>query len=124
MRIGACVAAAAMATAAAAAAGSAQPARAEIDALLKRVDASACEFNRNGTWYPAAAASSHLSRKLGYLELRGSVQSAEQFIDVAASTSSLSGRPYLVRCGNDSPVESAAWLRAQLQLLRSGRAAK
>jgi len=98
-------------------------ARAEIDALLSRLEASSCTFNRNGTWYPATEAKSHLLRKLKYLEDRGAVQSAEQFIELAASSSSTTGQPYLVKCGSGAPVQSGTWLLSQLQLMRSsGRA--
>ncbi len=109
-------------------AGSAAPlsptARTEIDGLLSRLEASACEFNRNGSWYPAPEAKSHLLRKLNYLEDRGAVQSAEQFIELAASTSSMSGQPYLVRCANGAPVPSRSWLLSQLQALRSASGAR
>ena len=94
-------------------------ARAEIDALLARLVASGCEFNRNGTWYTAAEAESHLLQKLKYFEDRGMVQTTEQFIEKAASGSSMSGQPYLVRCGNNPPVQSGQWLRSELNELRS-----
>jgi len=94
-------------------------ARAEIDGLLSRLEASSCTFNRNGTWYPATEAKSHLLRKLMYLEVRGMVQSAEQFIERAASSSSTTGQPYLVQCGSGAPVQSGLWLRSQLQGVRS-----
>jgi hypothetical protein len=94
-------------------------ARAEVDALLSRLEASACEFGRNGSWYPATEAKAHLLRKLGYLEDKGLVQTAEQFIERAASGSSVTGEPYLVRCGSDAPVQSGAWLRAQLKAMRA-----
>ena len=94
-------------------------ARAEIDGLLARLVASGCEFNRNGSWYTAAKAASHLSQKLKYLEDQGMVQTTEQFIEIAASGSSKSGQPYLVRCGNGAPVQSGQWLRSQLKDLRS-----
>jgi len=98
-------------------------ARAEIDALLSRLEASSCTFNRNGTWYPATEAKSHLLRKLKYLEDRGAVQSTEQFIERAASSSSTTGQPYLVKCGSGAPVQSGTWLLSQLQGMRaSGRA--
>ena len=98
-------------------------ARTEIDALLSGLEASSCTFNRNGTWYPATEAKSHLLSKLKYLEDRGMVQSAEQFIERAASSSSTSGQPYLVKCGSGAPVQSGTWLRSQLQVVRaSGRA--
>ena len=86
---------------------------------MSRLEASACEFNRNGTWYTAAEAKSHLLRKLKYLEDRGVVQSTEQFIELAASGSSMTSKPYLVRCGNDAPVASGTWLLSQLQDMRS-----
>lgn len=96
----------------------APPVRAEVDALLSALEKSGCEFNRNGSWYAAKEARTHLLRKLEYLEGRNAVQSTEQFIDLAASTSSSSGKPYLVRCGKAAPVESRAWLGAQLVALR------
>ena len=37
--------------------------RAEIDVLLKKLQISGCQFNRNGTWYTSAEAQSHLSQK-------------------------------------------------------------
>ena len=100
-------------------------ARAEIDALLSRLEASSCTFNRNGTWYPATEAKTHLLRKLKYLEDKGAVRNTEEFIELAASSSSTTGKPYLVKCGSAPAVESGAWLQAQLQLMRaSGRAGR
>ena len=94
-------------------------ARAEIDELMSRLETSACEVNRNGTWYPAADARAHLLRKLEYLEQRGAVQSAEQFIEFAASKSSVSNRPYLIRCKGNPPTETGMWLTAQLVAMRA-----
>jgi hypothetical protein len=98
-------------------------AREEIDGLMSSLETSGCEFNRNGTWHTATEARSHLLSKLKYLEDRGAVQSTEQFIELAASRSSVTGQPYLVRCGNNAPVQSATWLLSRLQVMRStGRA--
>lgn len=97
------------------------PARAEIDALLTRLAASGCEFRRNGTWHTADAARQHLRRKLDYLVDNGLVTSAEQFIERAASRSSVSGAPYEVRCGDRPPQASAAWLQGELRALRAVR---
>jgi len=98
--------------------------KAEIDSLLARLETSACEFNRNGSWYPATDAKAHLLQKLKYLEDRGMVQSTEQFIELAASKSSLSGQPYLVRCANAAPIPSSTWLLSQLQALRPAAKAR
>jgi hypothetical protein len=94
-------------------------ARAEIDVLLARLAASACEFYRNGSWHGAAEAKSHLLGKLRYLEGKGLVQSTEQFIELGASKSSVSGEPYRVKCANGIVVNSNAWLRSELQAMRS-----
>ncbi len=91
---------------------------------MSRLEASGCEFNRNGTWHTAAEAKSHLLRKLKYLEDRGVVQSTEQFIELAASTSSTSGEPYLVKCASGTPVPSRSWLLSQLQVMRSAGGAR
>lgn len=98
-------------------------ARAEVDALLTRLQSSGCEFHRNGSWYAGAEARAHLLKKLDYLEGKALVTTAEQFIERGASGSSMSGKPYLVRCAGQAPVESARWLTAELQALRAARAA-
>jgi hypothetical protein len=98
-------------------------ARAEVDALLARLQSSGCEFNRNGSWYAGAEARTHLLKKLDYLEGKDLVKTAEQFIERGASTSSMSGKPYLVRCAGKPPVESAQWLKAELQAVRGAPAA-
>ena len=95
------------------------PARAEVDALLTRLQNSGCQFNRNGSWYSGAEARSHLLRKLEYLEGKDMVHNADQFIVLGASTSSSSGKPYLVRCGAAQPVDSKSWLGAELQAMRA-----
>lgn len=98
-------------------------ARAEVDALLARLQSSNCEFNRNGSWYTGAEAKGHLLKKLDYLESKDLVKTTEQFIERGASGSSMSGKPYLVRCAGKAPVESARWLTAELQQVRAARAA-
>jgi hypothetical protein len=97
---------------------------AEIGELMTRLEASGCEFQRNGTWHTGAEAKAHLMRKLKYLEDRGAVQSTEQFIEQAASGSSSSGQPYWVRCGKSAPVTSGAWLTSQLQAMRAPAGAR
>ncbi len=90
----------------------------EISQLFAALESSRCEFNRNGTWYNAQAATEHLQRKYDYLLKKNLVTSAESFIDLAATKSSLSGKPYLVRCGNAQPVPSKSWFTGRLEELR------
>ncbi len=94
-------------------------AKAEVAALLDKLTASSCHFNRNGDWHSAAEAKTHLERKLNYLEDKNLVKTAEQFIDLGASRSSMSGKPYLVRCGGTAPVESKTWLTRELATVRA-----
>ncbi|MQA21153.1 DUF5329 family protein [Rugamonas rivuli] len=96
--------------------------RAEIDALLNRLGSSGCQFNRNGSWYSSAEAKAHLTSKLNYLIDKKKVEGTEQFIALAASTSSMSGKDYLVRCGTAQPVPSSAWLKSELQSIRTKQA--
>jgi hypothetical protein len=98
-----------------------EAARGEIEGVLARLAASGCQFKRNGSWHSAVEAEVHLRRKLEYLQDRGAVVSAEQFIERAASKSSISGLAYQVKCGSRAPVASGPWLRAELQALRGGR---
>jgi hypothetical protein len=106
------------------AAGAASPsasAQDEIAHLLSYVETSGCDFYRNGTWYSAREARAHLEKKYQYLVNRSRVRNAEDFIDKAASSSSVSGEPYQVRCRPNETVPSAAWLRAELDRFRASR---
>lgn len=95
----------------------------EIEQLIASLGRSGCQFQRNGSWYDAAQAQAHLSKKYAYLRKRDMVASAEQFIERAGSESSMSGRAYQIRCGSAAPTPSAAWLRARLNDLRAKPAA-
>ena len=92
--------------------------REEISALLSSVETSGCRFNRNGTWYAGADAKAHMMTKLDYVEKRTTLVSAEQFIELAASKSSMSGKPYLIQCGDQPAQPSETWLKARLKTLR------
>ncbi|WP_277593591.1 DUF5329 domain-containing protein [Pseudomonas chlororaphis] len=89
----------------------------EIKGLLDFVEHSQCQFVRNGAEYPAPQARQHLEKKLNYLEGKNMVSSAEDFIDLAATKSSMSGKVYEVRCAAGSQPASS-WLKAELQRQR------
>lgn len=92
--------------------------RAEIEAVLTRLADSGCKFNRNGDWHDAREARTHLLRKLSYLEDKASVKSTDQFIELAATKSSASGKTYQVQCPGEGAVPSSQWLRLQLMTVR------
>ncbi|RDZ28768.1 DUF5329 domain-containing protein [Lysobacter silvisoli] len=95
----------------------------EIEQLIQALAKSGCQFQRNGSWYGADQAQAHLRKKYAYLRKRDLVASAEQFIERAASQSSMSGRAYQMRCGSAAAVPSATWLRARLNEIRARPAA-
>ena len=93
-------------------------AQAEINYLLEFVGNSGCEFFRNGSWYHAKEAEAHLRYKYEMLAERDRINTAEDFIEEAATKSSLSGQPYQVRCGGHEAVSSEQWLRDALARYR------
>lgn len=96
-------------------------ARQEIDALLRAVGSSGCEFVRGGTAYPAAKAQDHLQQKFEYLDARGMLKTAEDFITKAGTRSSMTGEAYAIRCPGAAQQASDEWLLARLKLLRATR---
>lgn len=91
---------------------------AEVESLLTMLGTSQCQFYRNGSWHGGQEAESHLRMKYDYMLRKGSLTSADQFIDEVATRSSLSGEPYAVRCGAEPPQPSATWLKSRLQARR------
>ena len=91
--------------------------KAEITSLMNNLAQSGCQFQRNGDWHEAKEARAHLQRKYDYLLKKSLVDTSEQFIQRAASKSSVSGKPYRVKCGA-LEVDSAVWFDMQLQRLR------
>ena len=71
-------------------------ARQEIDALLRAVGSSGCEFVRSGTAHPAAKAQEHLQSKFEYLDTRNLLNSTEDFIVKAGTRSSMTNEPYAI----------------------------
>lgn len=70
------------------------------------------QFIRNGKAYDSAAAVDHLRSKLRMAGAQ--VKTAEDFIRLCASESSLSGKPYEIRLANGQQLLSAQFLRQQL----------
>ena len=87
----------------------------EIQHLLDYVGGSGCTFVRNGVESDPAAAREHIRAKYDYA--KSQVSSAEDFIRLAASRSSMTGEPYVVRCGSWQ-FQSADWLTAELRRYR------
>jgi hypothetical protein len=83
-----------------------------IEHLITFIQNSGCVFVRNGIKHDARQAADHIRKKYGYG--KDKIETPEQFIEYAATRSSVSGKPYLVKCGNDDAQASADWLRKEL----------
>ncbi len=94
----------------------------EINYLLRYIGDSGCEFKRNGTWNNnSKTAESHVRGKYDYLARQGRIDTAQDFIDKAATKSSLSGQPYEIRCGGDLAMPSSLWLSDALARYRASQ---
>lgn len=87
----------------------------EIEHLMDYIGASTCRFVRNGKVYDAAAARAHIQKKYDYGRKR--IRTAEDFIRYAATASSMSGKPYRIRCGAQEML-CADWLAEELRRYR------
>jgi len=105
------------------AAGAAVPANEteRIEYLIQSIEQlSNAKFIRNGSTYDAKPAADHL--RLKWREAGARIKTAQQFIELCASRSSVSGQPYRIRFADGSIVTSEAFLRAKLkELERPGR---
>jgi hypothetical protein len=90
----------------------------DIEFIINAVGTSECVFIRNGKEHSADDAEKHLRMK--YRRGKKWVTSAESFIDRLASKSSFSGKPYLMRCGQQAPQPAAAWMMERLAVFRQG----
>lgn len=73
------------------------------------------QFVRNGTAYDAKSAADHL--RLKWKNAGDKVATAEDFIRLCGSASSMSGKPYQIRFADGRTTTSAAFLREQLAKL-------
>jgi len=107
---------------AALASGESAATNAEIIHLMGFIRASKCEFLRNGSWHASDRAYDHIQRKLDYIRDRDLIRDGEQFIEQAASRSSLTGEAYQVRCPGAPMQECRRWLLDELHRFRKSTA--
>jgi hypothetical protein len=85
----------------------------KIDYLIASIEGlQNAQFIRNGTAYEAKAAANHLRLKRRNAGSR--VATADDFIRLCASNSSMSGTPYEIRFSDGRSVSSEAFLRQRL----------
>jgi hypothetical protein len=86
----------------------------KIEYLITAIESlQDAQFIRNGIGYDSKAAAEHLRSKLRVAGPR--VSTADDFIRLCASASSVSGTPYQIRFGDGHTVTSEAYLRQKLE---------
>ena len=88
----------------------------EITALLLFVEQSECTFIRNGNHYNGTEARGHIETKYDYFKEK--IATTEDFIELAATKSVMSGKLYRVLC-KEQEMNLADWLLAELDKLRT-----
>jgi hypothetical protein len=89
----------------------------EIEKLLgalQQIEGAA--FVRNGTDYTTVQACEHL--RLKWSKQKDSIHSAEDFILLCGTKSSMSGKPYLIKFADGHSEECGPYLTALLRSLR------
>jgi hypothetical protein len=92
----------------------------EVEYLLNFVQQSGCTIDRNGKSYPASEALSHIQKKYAYF--RGDIESTEDFIELSATKSTLSGKYYTVSCDDGEQIRTRKWLLQELRSFREQEA--
>ena len=88
----------------------------EVDYLIRSLKTSGCEMIRNGKSYDGEAAAAHVRLKYDYF--RDEIFSTQEFIERAATRSTMSGKAYMVDCPGEEPIPSADWLQNKLKAYR------
>jgi hypothetical protein len=90
----------------------------KIDALISHVERlKDAVFIRNGAEYSCADAADHMRTKRRNAGSR--IKTAIDFIELAASKSSVSGKPYLIRFSDGRELESGPYLKGVLASLET-----
>ena len=88
-----------------------------IDHLLEFVEEANCTFIRNDEEHDSKYAAEHIRKKYDYF--KDKIDTPEEFIELCATKSLMSGRPYMVRCDGDGKILTADWLKSELDDYRS-----
>ncbi len=86
--------------------------KAEISHLLNYVKTTQCVYIRNGSEHNGQEAAKHIKSKYDYFE--SDISSAEDFIRLSATKSTISGTKYYIKCPGSPKIESGQWLLEEL----------
>ena len=88
----------------------------EIAHLLEYVKTTQCAYIRNGTSHNGVEAANHIKKKFYYY--KDDVASAEDFIRLSATKSTISGSKYYIKCSGSPKMESGVWFLQELDRYR------
>ena len=91
----------------------------EVQHLLEFIETSDCTFERNGKKYDGTDAAKHIKRKYKYF--RNKISTTEEFIEYSGTKSTMSGKPYLIYCGDEDSITSQTWLLEELSVYRQNK---
>jgi len=90
--------------------------KSEITHLLEYVKTTECKYMRNGDSHNGLEAVTHITNKYNYY--KKDISSAEAFIRLSATKSTVSGSKYYIKCPGSPKVESGQWLLKELNRYR------
>jgi hypothetical protein len=88
----------------------------EIHHLLRFVETTQCKYERNGKQQNGVDAVAHIKKKYDYFE--DDIDTAEDFIELSATKSTMSGKAYKVHCPDEDVITSKKWLLDELAAFR------
>ncbi len=88
-----------------------------IQYLISTVSGSGLTFIRNGSEYTSSEAAEHMNRK--YQHFKDDIETPEKFIELSATKSLLTGKPYKVINGQGEKLKVSDWLGAELATYRT-----
>lgn len=92
---------------------------AAVEHLLATVAKSDAKFVRNGDEHSGKDASAHMRKK--YNHFKKKIKTPEDFIELCATKSELSEKPYQIKTPDGKLVASKDWMLARLEEWRAAR---
>ena len=88
-----------------------------IQHLIAYVAGSGLTFIRNAELHTSIDAAAHMNKK--YQHFKDDIDTPEDFIELCATKSLLSGDPYLIIDAKGNQIRTSDWLRTELDLHRA-----
>lgn len=89
---------------------------AAVQYLIAYVKESDVTFERNSSRYSGAEAAAHINKK--YRHFKDDIDTPEKFIELCATGSLMTGKPYFIITGQGEQLPSGEWLNAELSVYR------